>query len=129
MAFNNTAQTNPAASILVEIETDPTTAGRAVVFEDNVTGSSSGVIYMIEIDNHLNSSDSYVKFRFSASETSPTSLHAHIILLAPPHEVINYAFPGGVEYTTGLTGWVTTSAALSAGTMPVSVVRVRMLAT
>ena len=129
MAFNNIVQTNPVANILVEIQTDPTTPGRASVFENNVTGNASGFVYMIEVDNHLNSATSYVKFAFSASESSTVGLSAHMVLMAPAKEIINYAFPGGVAYTTGLTGWVTTSAALGAAQLPVSEVRVKVLAT
>ena len=129
MAFNNTVQTTPVANILVEIQTDPSSPGRASAFDSNVPGNSSGLIYMVEIDNHLNSAASYVKFRFSASESTTSGTEAHMILMAPAKEIINYAFPGGVAYTTGLTGWVTTSAALSASQLPVAEVRVKILAT
>ena len=129
MAFNNIVQSTPVADVLVEIETDPSSIGRSPTIEDNVTGNSGGLIYMVEIDNHLNVDNTYVKFRFSASESSLVGTEAHMILLAPGREIINYAFPGGVQYTTGLTGWVTTSAALSAATLPISKVTVKILAT
>lgn len=130
MAFNVVDQTNPLATKLVEIVTDPSTSsGRLAVSEDNVTGGGPGFIYMVEIDNHLNVEDTYVKFLFNTAAGTLSAAECSIQLVAPAREVINYAFPGGVYYTTGLSVWIVGGGSLTDLTMPVSRVALKIMAT
>lgn len=130
MAFNNSPQLSPLATKLIEVEANPADAtARTATSDDNVTGAAPGFIHMVEIDNHLNAEDTFVKFRFDTAAGTLSTAECHIQLLAPAKEVINYAFPGGMKYTTGLSVWIVTSAVLGATTMPLNMVRVKILAT
>ncbi|MAH51299.1 hypothetical protein CMI37_36115 [Candidatus Pacearchaeota archaeon] len=129
MSFSNVDQVNPTATKLIIVESDPTgSAARVADPNDNVTGAAPGYIHMVEIDNHLNTADTYVKFRFAASVTISGG-EAHMQLLAPAREVVNYAFPGGVYYTTGLSVWIVTGNTTADTTMPLSKVLVKILST
>ena len=79
----------------------------------DVTGST-GVIYMVEIDNEANSSAVYLKIRDAATAT-PSTLTAngagtpHYSFIAPAFTKMCYQIPLGAEFATGLTFWCTTS--------------------
>ena len=128
MAFSNVTQVNPTATKLITVESEPTTGARVAPANNNVTGAAPGFIHMVEIDNHLNVEDTYVKFRFDSTVTVSGG-EAHMQLLAPAREVVNYAFPGGTRYTTGLSVWVVTGKTTSDVTAPASKVTVKILAT
>ena len=128
MAFSKTDQLNPTATKLITVESEPSTGARVAQPNNNVTGAAPGFVHMVEIDNHLNVEDTYVKFRFDPSVTISGG-EAHMQLLAPAREVVNYAFPGGTRYTTGLSVWIVTGNTTSDTTMPASKVTVKILAT
>lgn len=130
MTFSRVTQVDPLATTMVELSTDPSTSvARAATVDDNVTGSATGYIYMVEIDNHLNAEDTFVKFRFATSVPSLSGVHCHMQLFAPAREVVNYAFPLGIYYTTGLCVWVVDGATATSVTMPLNKVIVKMLNT
>ena len=98
--------------------------------ENNVTGNTSGVFYLIDIDNTANASTfAYVKIRDAASAT-PSNATTGVPtwqFVAPPATKISYAFTDGQEYSAGLSMWCTTSTAQGNTSSPGSAVVVKLV--
>jgi len=95
---------------------------------DNVTSATSGSVYMMQIDNTLNSSAVYLKI-VDASSASPGSTVPHFVLYAPASQTATYALPPGHEYSSGVSIWCTTTLSNSSGqTDPPYTVEVRIMA-
>ena len=94
--------------------------------------TGSGTIYMIEIDNEANSSAVYLKIVDGTTATPSTSTAngagtPDFSFRAPAFEKMCYAFPAGLALSTGLSYWVTTSAAVGSQANATSDVIVRIL--
>ncbi len=100
--------------------------------ENNVTGNSSGVFYLIDIDNTGNTSSfAYVKIR-DASSATPNDQTAGVPtwqFAAPPGTKISYVFPDGQEYSAGLSMWCVTSTAQGNISAPSNSVVVKLVST
>ena len=98
--------------------------------EPNMTGSTSGTFYLIDIDNTANASTfAYVKIRDHASAT-PSHVSTGVPtwqFVAPPATKTSYAFPDGQEYSAGLTMWCTSNPAHQNTTPPGSAVIVKIV--
>ena len=99
--------------------------------ENNVTGNSSGTIFLVEIDNTANATThAYVKIRDATSAT-PADATAGIPtwqFAAPPATKFTYTFPDGQEYSAGLSMWCTTSPAHQDQSPPQNAVVVKLIA-
>ena len=96
---------------------------------DNVTAATSGVVYMLQIDNTANSgSAAYVKI-VDASSAVPGTTAPVFVFYAPASGKVTYNLPEGHIYSAGVSIWCSTSAATADTTNPGSAVKVRILAT
>jgi hypothetical protein len=98
--------------------------------ENNVTANTSGVFYLIDIDNTANASSfAYVKIRDAQSAT-PNDATTGIPtwqFVAPPATKISYAFPEGQDYSAGLSMWCTTDPAHQNVSAPTNAVVVKLV--
>ena len=119
MAITVTNQRNPLASTIV----NDTAATNTLV--TNVTGAS-GNLYLVEIDNTMNSAASFLKF---ADVTSGTvgSLAANMVLGCPASARRSYVFTQNIPFATAISYWVTNAAAESTTTGPTSAITVRLV--
>lgn len=99
--------------------------------ESNVTGNTSGSLFLVDVDNTANSSTSaYVKIKDAASANSSSvgTLTPHFMFVAPPGTKTSYAMPEGQTYSAGLSVWCTTSNAAQNIISPANPVIVRLVA-
>ena len=125
MAVTKTTAINNLGGILVV----DFNANKSVA--SNVTGNSSGSLYLVDVDNTANSSTSaYVKIKDAASANSSSvgTLTPHFMFVAPPGTKTSYAMPEGQTYSAGLSVWCTTSNAAHNITAPANAVIVRLVA-
>jgi len=99
---------------------------------DNVTGATSGRIYVVQIDNTGNTTSSYLKIRDEASATPSTSTAngagtPHLMFVAPAGKTISYVIPDGHAFTAGVSMWCTTTAVVGNQTDPTSNVTVTLI--
>jgi len=95
--------------------------------QNNVTGTT-GSVYLVQIDATAGSPTTsepacYVKFVDASSATVGTT-SADMILYAPIGTTTSYVINGGWAYSTALTFWAVTSAAVSGNVSPTSNVKV-----
>ena len=96
---------------------------------NNVTGSGSGSLYLVEVDNTANASTfAYLRIKDAANAPQAADLVPTWMFVAPPATKTCYAFPDGQEYSTGLTCWCTSSPAKQNTTDPANAVIVRIVA-
>ena len=99
----------------------------------NVTGST-GVIYLVEVDNQANSHTVYLKIR-DATTATPITTTANgagtpdYSFMVPAFTQTCFTMPSGVAFTTGLSMWCTTSAAVGTTTSPTNPVIVKLITT
>ena len=110
MAVTVTNQSNPLGAKLVQ---DTAATNSAV---DNTTGAS-GTLYMVEIDNTGLASTVYFKLVNAASTTVGTTA-ASVVLMCPASVKRSYAFPEGIEFSSGFSHWCVTSAEQSSTAAP-----------
>lgn len=128
MAITTTTIADPLGTKLI-IDSDANADA-----EDDVTGTGTGKIYAVEIDNSLNSIPVYVKLCEVADATSGAN-GAPWQFPAPAGTKITYMIGDGVSYLTNLSFWCvispfTTSAeSTDAATSPASDVEVKILCT
>ena len=121
MAVTKTTTATALAGILVlDLDADAT-------IEANVTGNSSGSLYMVEIDNTANASTAaYFRIRDAASAAT-TDDHTWMFY-APAGQKVTYALNEGEIYSAGLSVWCTSNPAYQDGTAPSSSVVTRIVA-
>lgn len=95
--------------------------------QDDVT-SAAGSVYMVQIDATAGSPTTsepacYVKM-VDASSATVGSTSADIILYAPIGKITSYVINGGWAFSSGLSIWAVTSAAVSGNVSPTSSVKV-----
>ena len=96
---------------------------------NNVTGSSSGSFYLVEIDNTANTTTlAYLRIKDATSAPQAADLVPTWMFAAQPGTKTSYAFPEGQDYTAGLTFWCTTDTAKQNTTDPQNAVIVRIVA-
>ena len=99
--------------------------------ENNVTGNTSGSMYLIEIDNTANANSfAYVKIRDAASAV-PSDVNNGVPtwqFAASPASKASYVFPDGQEYSAGLSLWCVTGAAHQNTSPPGNAVVVKIIA-
>jgi hypothetical protein len=97
--------------------------------EAHVTGNASGTLYLVEIDNTANASDTvYLRIKDAQSAGAAGTLVPTWMFKAPPAAKACYSFPEGQPYGTGLTMWCTSSNAEENTSAPSSAVIVKLIA-
>jgi hypothetical protein len=121
MAVTKTSTITALAGILVlDLDADATV-------EANVTGNSSGTLYMVEVDNTANASTSaYLRVK-DASSAATTDDHTWMFY-APAGQKVAYMMDEGELYSAGLCTWCTSNPAYQDATAPQSAVITRILA-
>jgi hypothetical protein len=119
--------TTLADKLIVDVDADTTS-------EDNVTGASSGSIYIVEIDataGVATTSDMacYVKIVDASSATGGgnSSTIPHLVLYAPLGIITKYVVKSGWAFTSGVSFWCVTTSALAGDTSPVSDIKVSIV--
>ena len=100
---------------------------------DNVTGATSGSIYIVEINNEANSTAVYLKIRDHAEAVVGTSTAngagtPHLMFYAPAYTKISYLNIDGHAYAAGVSMWCTTAVAAGTTTNPSNDVIVKLVA-
>jgi hypothetical protein len=93
----------------------------------NVTGNSSGTIYLIDIDNTANDDDVYFKVKDHGSNVGAGQT-PDWVLKGKARMVTSYVFNTGIAYGAGVSIWCTTSAVVADATDPTNSVRVDIVA-
>ena len=123
-ATKTTASSNLGGILVVDFDSDISVAS-------NVTGNTSGSLFLVDVDNTANDSTSaYVRIKDAASANSSSAgtLTPHFMFVAPPGTKTSYAMPEGQTYIAGLSMWCTTSNAAQNITPPSNAVIVRLVA-
>jgi len=121
MAVTKTSTITALAGILVlDLDADATV-------EANVTGNSSGTLYMVEIDNTANASTA-AYFRIRDASSAVTNDDHTWMFYAPAGQKVTYALNEGEIYSAGLSVWCTSNPAYQDATAPAAVVITRILA-
>ena len=101
---------------------------------DNVTGATSGKIFMVECDNTLNKTDVYLKIIDAANITNSVGTTTangagtpHLMFYVPKAKSITYVIPEGHSYTAGVSVWCVTSSAVGNSSGPSSSVKINLL--
>lgn len=93
----------------------------------NVTGNSSGSIYLIDIDNRENDSAVYLKIKDHASSVGAGQT-ADMMFRGSPGVVTSYVFEAGVAYAAGVSIWCAMLAVVANATNPTNPVTVSIVA-
>jgi hypothetical protein len=123
-ATKTTAITKLGGILVVDFSADNSVAS-------NITGNTSGFLYLVDVDNTANDSTSaYVRIKdaASANSNSPGTLTPHFMFVAPPGTKTSYAMPEGQVYSAGLSMWCTTSNTAQNTSAPTNAVVVRLVA-
>jgi len=118
-----TTITSLAGTLVIDFLTNATS-------ENNVTGNSSGTLYLIDIDNTANASTfAYVKIKDASSATPNHATNGIPTwqFTAPPATKTSYAFPDGQDYSAGLSMWCTSNPAHQNQTSPAAAVIVKLV--
>ena len=121
MAFTKVTTSTALAGVLV------TSTNATALANPNVTGSTSGRIYQVQIDNTENTVTSYLKIFDSASATPGSSIPI-LTLPANAGKKVTYAINTGLAYASGVCFWCTTGAEVASTQSPNSPVPVVILA-
>jgi len=123
-ATKTTTMTALGGNLVVDFDADNSEA-------NNVTGNTSGTLYLIEINNTANASTAaYVRIRDAASadNTHASNGVPTWVFYAAAASTASYAMPLGTEYSAGLSMWCTSSNAAQNDTAPGSAVIVKLIA-
>ena len=93
----------------------------------NVTGNTSGSIFVIDIDNTKNTVDVYLKIIDHASNVGPNQT-PDFVFKGKAGIVSSYVFDTGISYSAAVSIWCTQSVVVSDSTNPPNSVRVDMVA-
>lgn len=102
--------------------TDVSNTGNA-----NVTGNTSGLIYLVDIDNTNNTTDVYLKIKDHGSSVG-SGQTPDWMLKGKSGVITSYVFTSGVPYSAGVSIWCTLSATVNDTNSPASSVRVDIVA-
>ena len=121
MSFSTRASVTEVGGILVSADTLGNTGSA------NVTGESSGSIFVIDIDNTNNTADVYLKVKDHASNVGPRQT-PEWMFKGKAGGVPSYVFTTGSTYAAGVSIWCTSLATVADNTDPANSVRVDMVA-
>tara|TARA_R100000231_G_scaffold52062_1_gene43937 strand:+ start:1262 stop:1636 length:375 start_codon:yes stop_codon:yes gene_type:complete len=77
--------------------------------DDNITGSTSGTLYLVEVDNTLNENTGiYLNIAEASSATSGTTV-PDFRLYVSAGKKSTFTWSEGHNYSSGLSAWVTSS--------------------
>tara|TARA_R110001583_G_scaffold75314_1_gene207455 strand:+ start:2581 stop:2949 length:369 start_codon:yes stop_codon:yes gene_type:complete len=93
----------------------------------NVTGNSSGTMYLIDIDNTNNTTDVYLKIKDHATSVG-NGQTPDWMFKGKAGIVTSYVFNTGMAYAAGVSIWCTLLATVNDNTNPASSVRVDIVA-
>ena len=97
-------------------------------YENNVTGETSGTLYLVEVDNTANSdSSAYLRIIDRASANASNDVPTWMFVAAPGAKA-SYVMPEGQAYSAGLSIWCTSNNAKDNATSPSNDVTVRIVA-
>jgi hypothetical protein len=97
--------------------------------QDNVTGSTSGVLYLVEVDNTPNETIGvYLNLSEASSATAGTTVPDFRLYVSGGKKA-TFAWSEGHTYSNGLSVWSTTTSNYSAISGPENNVIVKMLVT
>ena len=109
-------------TLIIDFDADATV-------EANVTGSTQGTLYLVEVDNTANANDSvYLRIKDAANAQNQADLVPTWMFTAPPGAKACYSLPDGQPYSAGLTMWCTKNNGLQDQTAPDNAVIVRLIA-
>ena len=98
-------------------------------YENDVTAATSGILYLVEVDNTANASTSaYLRIIDRASADASNDVPTWMFVAAPGAKS-SYLMPEGQAYSAGLSIWCTSNNAKDDATAPASAVIVRLIAT
>lgn len=127
MSLKTAHLTNLAGKLVVDTDADTTSA-------DNATVGTSGSVYIIEIDATAGSPTTdepgcYVKIVDASSATGGggSSTVPDVVLYAPLGVITSYVINGGWAFTSGLSFWAVTTAALSGDVSPTADIKVSII--
>lgn len=122
MAVTKTTTTTAlAGTLVVDLDADAT-------IEDNVTGNTSGSIYLVDVDNTANTSAAvYLRIADASSVANVSVDHTWLFHVLAGRRM-SYVMHAGIAYSAGVTMWCTTDPASGNGTSPSSAVVVRIVA-
>lgn len=122
MPVTKTTTTTALGGILVvDLDADST-------IENNVTGNSSGNIYLVDVDNTANAAAAvYLRIVDAASAANVAVDHTWLFYV-PAGQRMSYAMAAGAAYAAGVTMWCTSNPADGNGTDPSAAVIVRIVA-
>ena len=119
------SQTTPPTTLANELVTITEVLATSI---DNVTGSSSGKLYFIEVDNTENEHGTYLKIADAASATAGTT-QPQFRLLIPKLEKVTFSLLDGHTYSAGISLWATTGASVGSTAAPTNSLIVKLLVT
>jgi hypothetical protein len=124
MAFTKTTEiTKFGGSLIIDFDADSSV-------EAHVTGNTSGILYLVEVDNTANASTSaYLRIKDAQSAGSAGTLVPWWLFKAGPGAKASYLLSEGHAYSTGLTLWCTSANTAEDTTSPASAVIVKLIAT
>lgn len=111
-----------AGTLIVDLDAD-------VNEEDNVTGSTSGLIYAVDIDNTANAAGPVFVKIADTNNATVSSTKADLMFVAGAGKSVSYILPYGHAYSSGVSFWCTTNGADANTDAPTSAVKVRILCT
>lgn len=127
--IKTTTPTALGGKLVVETQCDTTSS-------DNVTGATSGNVYLLKIDTTANVATTsepgcYVKVADASSATGGggSSTVPNLVFYAPHGVVTTYVISGGWAFSSGVCMWCVTTAALSGDTSPSANVKVTLVST
>ncbi len=116
-----TTITDLGGKLIIDFDADAT-------YENNVTGETSGVLYLVDLDNTANSDTSaYLRIIDRASADASNDVPTWMFAAAPGSKA-SYVFPEGQAYSAGLSVWCTSNNAKDNNTAPANSVIVRLVA-
>ena len=94
--------------------------------ETNVTGATSGSIYMIDVDNTANAAVMYFKINDHAS-SGGAGVTPQWMFMAEGGKKTSFIFDAALAYSAGVTTWCTAGAAVGNSVNPPNSVIVNMI--
>lgn len=122
MPVTKTTTTTALGDVLVvDLDADST-------IENNVTGNSSGSIYLVDVDNTANTTAAvYLRIVDAASAANVAVDHTWLFYVSAGQRM-SYVMASGAAYAAGVTMWCTSNPADGDATSPSSAVVVRIVA-
>ena len=106
-----------------------TVTGLSTTVHHNITSATTGTLYLIEVDNTVNTKDAiYLKIA-DANSAVPGTTQPKLQFRIPSNTKQTIAIPNGHVYAAGLCVWITTSASASTKVAADSAITAKFLVT